>query len=161
MKSHLRALFIALPAVVLVAPAKDASAFFPAAYSGITCVPLFDSNNPNIFYNWRGVGNRSSSPEEVLCNAPQVGTSSINNVTVNIYDNSPFVNDFCCTAVILNENGILQTHSTQCASGTSIGKKSLSISPPGAAGRIHLDCTIPRRDPTNGASYIASFSYRS
>src|SRR5262245_34209815 len=54
MKRHLRALFVALPAVVLLAPPKDASAFLPAAYSGITCVPVFDSDNSNITYSWRG-----------------------------------------------------------------------------------------------------------
>jgi hypothetical protein len=160
MKRHLRALLVALPAVVLLAPARDAGAFLPAVYAGVTCVPLWDSNNPNLTYEWRGVGNKGSSSQRVLCNAPQVGTSNINNVTVNIYDHSPSVNDFCCTAIIQNENGVTQTHSTQCATSLSIGKKSLSIGPAGAAGRVHLDCTIPRSDPTHGTSYIASFSYR-
>jgi hypothetical protein len=156
MHAHLRALLVALPTAALISPPADAASD-PGAYSGITCVPQGGSNNPNIFYRIKGVGNRGSRPETVLCSGPQISNNKMNTIRVSLIDQTPTSKDFCCSAFIFDKAGLPTASSGQsCLSGT--GQQALALTV-GGVGYTHIQCTIPAADPTNGPSYVASYNY--
>jgi hypothetical protein len=145
-----------LLALGLVAAGASASQL---SFPGTVCVPQANNSTTTLFSK-NGISNTSATTSlAVECSAPRASSvRNVSAVTVRVIDRSPTANDLCCTARVLDSGGsILQTSAQRCAAaGTAAQTLSLDVN---AAGMLNVACSIPKTDPTNGGSWVASYTY--
>ena len=128
-------------------------------FPGTVCVPRANDSTVTLFSK-SGISNTSTTASlTVECGGPRVSSGrNVSAVQVRVADRTPTAGDLCCTARVEDKGGvIIQSSPQRCAvAGTALQTLSLDVN---AAGMLNVLCSIPKADPTNGGSWVASYGY--
>lgn len=127
--------------------------------SGLQCTPQANEAS-NAAYNHYGIYNSSTTATlGVQCGGPEYSGGNIANVSMTVYDRTLAANDHCCTARVMATDGnVVATDGPKCAPNFGSAAQTITYNITGA-GVLDFMCTIPKKDATNGASFVASYQY--
>src|SRR5688572_28850214 len=99
--------------------------------SGTRCNPVQPADQANLRFNQYGVSNTATAAvASVQCGAT-LPAGNISQIDVTVYDRHPS-SEVCCTILVLDQDGAVQTSAQRCSSGFSSAAKPLPPFSPGA-----------------------------